>query len=197
MDRGWFARLRWRRRGAWLWPAFAAMTVVDAVIGHLLPVSGDSESLPAAGLAGLVASLIAVVLLSRPLGGLRRRIRPNLPAGVARNQAGTSVVFAVTAVFLAAGLAHHQTVVGDQRAMQDAIARAQAWIGARASDTFVRDLRFVNTFAIQPGSIYRICVPSMNGRQDYCVVVDTQLPFPRSVRAAGSEPNSVLSEGAG
>lgn len=197
MEAGWFARLRWRRRGAWLWPAFSATAVVDAVVGHLLPPAGDTQSLAGAALAGLIANLLAVLLLSRPLGALVRRVRRDLPSVVARNQAGTSVVVAVTVALLAAGIAHRQTVIGDQRAMQDAIARAQAWIGARAPDAFRRNLRLVDTLVIQPGSIYRTCVPSADRARNYCVVVNTQLPFSRSVRFAGSEPNSVLGEGSG
>ena len=44
MSGAWFARLRWRRRGAWLWPAFVALTIVDGLIAHLLPLTGDSQS---------------------------------------------------------------------------------------------------------------------------------------------------------
>ena len=45
MDGAWVARARWRRRGAWLWPAFAAFTIADAVIGHELPPAGDAETI--------------------------------------------------------------------------------------------------------------------------------------------------------
>jgi len=79
MDGAWLARMRWRRRGAWQWPAFAAVTLADAVIGHALPASGETQTLLAAALAGLVLNLIAVILLSRPLGVAVRRFRPDLP----------------------------------------------------------------------------------------------------------------------
>ena len=189
--------MRWRRRGAWLWPAFAAAIVVDAVIGHLLPSSGESETLIGAGLAALVLNLIGVVLLSWPLGLLFRRFRGDLPTVVARNYAGTLVVVAVTAALLLAGLSNHASVMADQRAMRDAISRAQAWIGDRAPERFRKDVQFVSTFAIQPGSIYRACVPSPDGRQTYCVIVNTRAPFPRGVTFGGYEPNAAFSEGVG
>lgn len=195
MDRGWVYRLRWRHRGAWLWPVFVAAVVADAAIGHLRPASGDSESIAAAAMAGLVLNLLVVLLLSRPLGAVLRRLRPDFPGVVARNYAGTSVVLAVTFALLAVGLAHHSTIVADQAAMRDATVRAQAWIGDRAPADFRRNVKLSTTFAIQPGSVYRTCVPSQRGNRTYCVIVRTQLPLQQSVRFDGYEPNSVFAEG--
>jgi hypothetical protein len=197
MEPGWVGRMRWRRRGAWLWPAFAAATVVDALVGHLLPPAGETETIAAAALGALVLNLIAVVVLSWPLGLFVRRTRRDLPALVARNYAGTIVVTAVTGALLLIGLLHHSSVLADQHAMHDAVARAQAWIGDRAPARFRTRLEFVSTFAIQPGSIYRACVPSQDGRQTYCVIVNTTVPFPRGVRFGGYEPNYLFSEGVG
>lgn len=199
MDGGWVARVRWRRRGAWLWPAFVALTVADGVVGHLLPLSGRTQS-PATGIvAGLCVNVVGVLLLSRPLGALIRRRRPDLPDVVARNYGGTLVVACVFAAFLAAGLAHHGSLAAEQRAAREAMARAQAWIGDRAPARFRRNLALVDAFAIQPGSVYRSCVPSMVGARlrEYCVIVNLDVPFPQGVRFAGSEPNSVFSEGVG
>jgi hypothetical protein len=197
MDGAWLHRMRWRRRGAWLWPAFAALTIADAVIGHLLPPAGDSQTLVAAGLLALVLNLIAVILLSRPLGALLRRFRRDLPSIVARDYVGTWVVTIIAAALLVAGLAHRPSVLSRRNTMNDAIARAQAWIGDRAPAEFRRNLQFVDTFAIQPGSIYRTCVPSDDRKRTFCVVVKTNLPFARSVSFAGYEPNSVMERGTG
>ena len=114
---------------------------------------------------------------------------------VARDYAGTTVVCAIAALMLAAGLAHHGTVLEHRRAMQDAITRAQAFIGDRAPAEFRRNLRWVSTFAIEPGSLYRACVPSLDGRRTYCVVVNRSLPLDRSVRFSGYESNATFSTG--
>jgi hypothetical protein len=190
-------RMRWRRAGAWLWPSFVVLIVADAVIGHELPPAGTTESLVAAGLLALVANLIAVLLLSRPIGALVRLRRPDLPGVVARDYAGTVVVLAVTAVITIAGLTHRGAIDASQRATQDAIARAQAWIGDRAPDQFRRNLQFVSLLVIQPGTIYRACVPNAAGTKSYCVIVNRSLPFATSVSFSGSEPNSVLAAGTG
>ena len=91
-----WSRLRWRRRGAWLWPTFVSATVADAVIGSTLPPSGESEALVAAGVIGLAANLIGVVAVSWPAAAVLRHYRRDLPVIVARDHAGTAVVALVT-----------------------------------------------------------------------------------------------------
>jgi hypothetical protein len=188
-------RLRWRRAGAWMWPAFVLLTLADAVIGHLLPPAGATETFAAAALLALFVNLLGVLLLSRPLGWVVRRRRPDLPGMIARDYAGTVVVFAVTAAILAAGLVHAPAIKATQREMQDAITRAQAWIGARAPAEFRRNLQFVSLLEIQAGTIYRACVPNHAATKSFCVIVNRQLPFERSVTFSGYEPNSVLGAG--
>jgi len=188
-------RLRWRRAGAWLWPSFVAFTIADAVIGHTLPPAGSTESLVAAGLLGLVLNLLGVLFLSRPLGWLMRRARRDLPSVVARDYGGTVVVLALTAVLVLAGVMHRPAIHASERAMQDAIARAQAWIGDRAPAEFRRNLQVVSVLAIQAGTIYRACVPNVQNTKNYCVVVDRSKPLDQSVRFSGYEPNATLASG--
>jgi hypothetical protein len=197
MEGGWLVRLHWRRRGAWLWPVFVTTIAVDAAVCHALPPAGESQSVAGAGLVGLMLNLLAVLLLSRPIGAALRRVRPDLPSVVARNYAGTGVVLAVSAALLSAGLAHHASVVSAENALRDATARAQAWIGDRAPGEFRRNVQELDTYAIQPGSVYRTCVPSASRSRSYCVIVKTHLPFASSVRFAGYEPNSVFATGLG
>lgn len=196
MDGAWLARARWRRRGAWLWPVFATLTVADAVIGHELPPAGDTQTVVAAALLGCGLNLLGVVVLAWPVGALIRRARSDLPSVVARDYGGTIIVVVVTAALLAVGLAHRSTVTAHREALREATTRAEAWIGDRAPAEFRRDLGTISVFTIQPGSIYRACVRSADGTRTYCVVVDDRQPFARSVRRAGSEPNSGLATGA-
>jgi hypothetical protein len=191
-----YVRMRWRRTGAWLWPSFVLLVVVDGVVGHLLPPAGTTETLVAAGLLGLVLNVIGVVLLARPLGMVIRKFRPDIPGVVARDYGGTVVVFAVAIALVSVGIAHRPAIQARQRDINDAVARAQAWIGDRAPDEFRRNLEFVSLLAIQPGTIYRACVPSVDGKRSYCVIVNRDLPFQSSVRFSGYEPNSVLAAGA-
>jgi hypothetical protein len=141
--------------------------------------------------------LFAVLALAVPLGAAIRRARPDMPKVVARDYAGTAAVVMVTVALLAIGLAHRPAVIADHRAMNDAIVRAQAWIGDRAPAEFRRNLTHVDTVAIEPGSIYRTCVPSDRDARTYCVIVKTHLPLARSVSFDGYESNAVFSQGTG
>ncbi len=193
--RAWLDRMRWRRRGAWLWPMFTVATVLDGVLLHARPLTGTDEDLFGALVIGLVLNVLAVVLVSRPGGALLRRPRPALPVAVARDYAGTYGVLLVTAALLAGGLVHHHTLVGQQRTLQEAIARAEAYIGYRAPAPFRADAAQTDTFTIQAGRVYRTCVPNPLGTQTYCVIVRPRMPFAQSVSFAGYEPNSSFAQG--
>jgi hypothetical protein len=197
MGGGLLARMRWRRRGAWLWPAFIAATIADGLVGHLLPPAGVSQTIASALLIGLVLNLIGVILLSRPVGALVRRARQDLPRLIARDYGGTIVVLAIAAGVLGAGLLHRGSVLADKRSFRDATVRAQAFIGDRAPAQFRANTGAATTFAIQEGSIYRVCVPSRDQKHTYCVIVNTLLPLARSVTFSGYEPNWMFAQGAG
>jgi hypothetical protein len=189
-----WARWRWRMRGAWLWPSFVVLTVADALVGHSLPPAASSESVFAAGLIAWFAMLIAIVLLSAPLGLAIRRLRRDMPRVVARNYGGTLAILLVSAGLLAAGLVHHRTIESDRAARSRALVAARAYIEAHAGAPYASDLRDANTRAIEPGSIYRTCVLGFGVRRYYCVVVNTAR---ETVRFDGHEPNSVMFLGVG
>lgn len=197
MDGASLMRLRWRLHGAYMWPAFIVLTVVDALMIHWHPLTGQSESAIAGGLLAAFASLVGIALISPLLGLLLRRARPDMPRVVARDYAGTGVVLAVSAALIAGGFAHRPTLTADEHALQDAVARAVAFIGDRAPAQFRDNLGSADTYELQPPEIYRTCVTNSQRTRTYCVVVDRSKPFADSVRTAGSEPNQVLSEGTG
>jgi hypothetical protein len=187
--------MRWRRRGAWMWPAFIGLTVLDGVIGTLLPGEGDSTKFVGAMLFGAAINLVAIVLLSWPLAFALRRIKRDYPSFIARDYAGTFVLSLVTAALLVVGVAHHGAVEADHRDMDSAIVRAQAYIGDHAPAQFIANLSFVETYVIQPQSVYRMCVPGRDSGRTYCVIVRLQLPYADSVSFSGYEPNAEFSQG--
>ncbi len=197
MDGARWARLRWRLRGAWLWPTFALLMLIDAVVGHELPPQGDSQSWASAWLVAVLTMLVAMIVLSGAVGLLIRRLRTDMPRVVARDYAGTAVIVIVSAALLGAGLVHRSAISADRVALQEAVARAQAWIGTRAPVAFRGDLRYTSTYVIQPRSVYRTCVRNRRHTRTYCVVVHMRVPYARSVSFSGYEPNSALSAGTG
>jgi hypothetical protein len=194
MDLSWLVRARWRLRGAWMWPAFVLLAVLDGIVGHVLPVAGAGESVLGGIVVALVLNLIGAAALARPIAVLLRRRRPDLPADIARNYAGSACIALVTVGFLVLGLAHHSSVVRADATMRDAAARAAAYIGDHAPERFRVDASHVDTVTIQTGSLYRACVADTTGARDYCVVVDE---IKGSVVPDGSESNETLSRGTG
>jgi hypothetical protein len=194
MDATPLVRLRWRLTGAWLWPSFVVLTLADAAIVHDLPLSGDTESLVGGWLLGVVLSLAGIACLGGLFGRLVRRLRPDMPRLVARNYAGALITLAITLALLGGGILHHGTIVADRAALDDAVARATAYIGDHAPVAFQKNLDRVVTYEIQPPIIYRSCVANSSNRQ-YCVVVNRSKPFGRSVTYNGSESNALLSQG--
>lgn len=190
MHGAWLTRLRWRHRGAWLWPTFILAVVLDGLIVHALPMAGDTQTRVGGMVLGAVLNVIAVLLLSRPLGALLRRRRTDMPVGVARNYGGTVALGLVTLAMLGLGLLHHRGLVAQRTALRDAVLRAEAYIGDRAPPVFAANARYTDTYTIQSGQIYRTCVPNRAGNRTYCVIVK-----PRSVVFAGYEPNSVFASG--
>jgi hypothetical protein len=197
MEGAWLARARWRRRGAWLWPAFVAAVLFDGAIVRALPIIGDRQSFFGGLLAGLICSVLAVLLCSAPLAVLLRRRRPDLPIVVARDYAGTFAVITVSALILTGGLLHRSTIIRQQKALRDAIVRAEAFIGTHAPAQFRVNATHTDTFTIQSGAVYRTCAPSRDqATRYYCVIVKIGLPLAQSVVYSGSEPNATLSTGA-
>ena len=178
-----------------MWPTFVLAAILDGVIAHVRPLAGDRQSFFGGVLAGLVLNLLAVLFFSGAFGKLLRRRRTDLPMAIARNYGGTIAVIGVSVLIAAIGVARHGGIVSRQRALSDAIVRAEAYIGDHAPATFRADATRTDTFTIQAGTMYRTCVPSQDGRRSYCVIVKPRLPLARSVVFAGYEPNALFSEG--
>jgi hypothetical protein len=195
MDGATLTRWRWRLRGAWMWPTFVALTFLDGAIASWLPVFTDHDNVVGGWLYSFIYTLVAIIVFVPPLGWVVRRFRRDMPKVVARDYAGGLVCIGMTATFLIAGVLNHPNVVTDNGAIQNATADAEAYIGFRAPAQFRTNLHRLDTYALQPPRIYRVCATDTAGTRDYCVVVDLSKPFGRNVRYSGSEPNSVLSEG--
>ena len=141
MERLWPARLRWRLRGAWLWPAFIGLTVVDGVLITLLPpYTGTPPGLVGGLLLAGFANLLLTAVVAPFAGRALRRRRPDLPRPVALDQAGTALLCALTVVLLRRGrrapARGGRRRRGDEAAMVAAVRAlrrgARARVGARA-----------------------------------------------------------------
>src|SRR4051812_17125469 len=99
-------RMRWRLRGAWQWPAFAALTVVDALLAARLPFAGEGADLIGAVLFAAFVNLLAVAVIAPFAGMALRRRRRDLPTLIARDYAGAGLLVTITFLMLVGGVVH-------------------------------------------------------------------------------------------
>jgi hypothetical protein len=193
----WLVRMRWRLLGAWMWPSFVVFALLDGVIAHLLPAAGGTGTVVGGVVLGLFLNLLCVVAAGPLLGRLLRLRRRDLPAPIARNDAGALCIVLVTAGFALLGALHHPQIDSSRATMRDAAVRAAAWIGDHAPARFRANAGLLDSYALLAGSVYRECAAASSGGAPhlFCVVVDERGPGAGTVRPAGSESNETLSRG--
>jgi hypothetical protein len=186
-DRVWARRLRWRLRGAWLWPAFAFLTLLDGVLLHDHPIAGDHTGvLPGILLAGFF-NLAAIVMLA-PL--LSRRLRAGRPREIADDRAGTVMVVGVTVLLAAIGLAHAGAVDRAKRAMADQLGAAERYFATQAPPAYRRNRAQLDTWK-QSDNLFRTCIPGPDADHALCVFVNTDTSPPGVRVDPDHEPNRV------
>ena len=172
-DSLWRARMRWRMRGAWLWPTFVLLTLADGIALEVLPIAGDGPGgvLPGVLLAGF-ANLIAVATLAPLLGGRLRRRRPDLPRTVADNYAGTALLCAIAAGILALGLLHRPSVVAAEDDLRAQAAAVHDYVVTQAPE--YRDgIALADPMRLED-DLYRTCVPGPDPKRWLCLFVNTE-----------------------
>jgi hypothetical protein len=106
----WRQRLRWRLRGAWQWPVFGLLTVVDAALAAWLPWTGEGADAIGAFLFAGFVNLLAVALLAPAVGLALRRRRRDLPFMIARDYAATGLLVFICCALVVGGVLHRSTL---------------------------------------------------------------------------------------
>jgi hypothetical protein len=171
-ERLWPARLRWRIRGAWLWPAFFGMTVLDGVLIALQPpYDGAPPNVVGATLLAGFANLLLVAVAAPLAGGALRRRRPDLPRIIANDYAGAALVSAFCGLLLVAGLAHRPAVAAQEDDRAAVFAAVHGFVTTQAAD-WQDGLDRVSAVRLAP-EVYRACVPGADPRRALCLIIDT------------------------
>ncbi|MEA2155468.1 MAG: hypothetical protein QOE11_1608 [Solirubrobacteraceae bacterium] len=182
-------RLRWKLRGAQLWPAFALVTLLEMPLLHWLPLAGErTRLLPALLLAGCLN--VMAVALGGGLGGyLLRRRRPDLPKVVADNYAGTAALAALALVFVGVGIAHRPAIAGEHADFAQQSLAVRRYVDVHG-DLFARaHVRAATTVRLDAG-LYRTCVPEADPRRWLCLIVETGPSPPHVTRDPNRESNA-------
>ena len=189
-ERFWPARLRWRLRGAWMWPAFVILTLVDGLVLHLLPpVRTGVDLVPGV----LLATFGNLFLVGAVAPWLARRITQRTSDRAARevlvDRVGTGLLVAGVAGVLAAGLAARPSVVLETESREENASAVRDYVLHSGDEELVRNIETANTVRLGEG-YYRTCVARDDRRRYVCLFVDTRREPARVVRDPSSEPNS-------
>lgn len=191
VERVWHRRLRWRLRGAWMWPSFLVLTLVDGVLlVELPPYEGGPPALFPGVLLALFANLLAVAVAAPVAGRLLRRLRPDLPRLVAVDYAGASLLAVLAAVLVVAGLAHRSAAAAES-AREQAVAKTVHDYVIREAPEYRPGLAHIDAIRTEPDR-YRACVPGADERHALCLLVRTDQNPPGFTRDTSEEPNSVF-----
>jgi hypothetical protein len=182
-------RMRWRLRGAWLWPGFVVVTLLETALLHWLPIAGEGSGFVAGLLLAGWFNLIAVTVLGGLGGIVLRRRRGDLPKVVADDYAGLAGLAVVAAGFLIAGLVHRPELAADRGAFADQSRAVRLWVDANADD-FARVHVDAADSVLVDTDLYRTCVPGPDPRRWLCLIVDTSHSPPRVKRDTSRESNA-------
>jgi hypothetical protein len=197
-ERFWPARIRWRLRGAWMWPTFIAITLLDALILHLLPpVSTGVDPIPAVLLATF-GNLIVVGAVAPWLARRTWKRRPAAAEGappraqfeVLSDRIGTGLLLATIVGVLAAGLAARPTVVSETEDTQRNAEAFRQLILDRGEEELIRNLETANTVRLGE-DFFRTCVARDDRERYFCAFIDTSRQPPDVDVDGSAEPNSV------
>jgi hypothetical protein len=183
-------RLRWRLRGAWMWPTFVALTVFDALLLGALPIAGETgpDFVPGLLLAGFM-NLVAVAVIAPLVGLVLRGRRTGLPRVVANDYAGTALVVVVSVVLLAVGLIHRPAIQEAKRDRAASLAAVQRYVLMRAPAQYRAHVALVDT-ARMDSDLFRTCVPGARPERALCLFVDTSQSPPGLTLDHSRAPNA-------
>ena len=186
-ERFWASRLRWRLRGAWMWPVFVLATVVDGFVLHKLPPLrfGFSE----VGLTFVAGILIAtfgnLILIGAIAPWLARRlvrrrqeapgppVSPEALREVTTDRIGTALLVLGFFGVLASGFASIPLINGETNDRNRAADALVAYVEAHAPGEIRRnqDRGAVETARLADG-YFRSCIPYDDRKRSYCVFIN-------------------------
>lgn len=181
--------MRWRMSGAWLWPAFAIVIVLEMGLLHWLPIAGRGSGWVAGLLLAGSLNLIAIVLVGGLGSVVLRRWRGDLPKVVADDRAGLAALAVVGLAFLVAGIVHRPELQAEQAAFSAQSLATRLWV-RNNGDAFARAHVDGADSVLVDTDLYRTCVPEPDPKRWLCLVIDTSTRPPKVRRDRSRESNA-------
>ena len=183
-ERFWPARVRWRLRGAWMWPTFIAITLLDGLIMWRLPPIGTGNLL----LIGAIAPWLARRTWKR-----RPAAEPGAPPRaqleVLTDRIGTGLLVASVVGVVVAGLAARPLVVSETKETERNAKAFRNFILASGDQELIRNLETANTIELGD-TLFRTCVARDDRRRFFCTLIDVNEHPPKIDVDPSAEPNA-------
>ncbi len=197
-ERFWPARIRWRLRGATMWPAFVAITLIDGLILHLLPPVRTGVDLIPGILLATFGNLILIGALApwlaRRIWSRRPAAEPGAPAKaqleVLIDRIATWLLLASVLGVLAAGLAARPTVVSETEDTERNAEAFRSFVLAEGDPELARNLETANTVRLRE-DYFRTCIARDDRDRYFCAFVDTRRDPAAVTPDRSAEPNSI------
>jgi hypothetical protein len=120
-------------------------------------------------LVGAIAPWLSRRLMARDRAGGRERFPPE----VYLDRTATALLVLGAVGVLAAGLANIRVSTAETDALKEAGDRAEAYVNAHADNEVKQRLNGANSARLGDG-FFRVCVPRVDARVQYCMFVDTR-----------------------
>jgi hypothetical protein len=198
-ERFWPARIRWRLRGATMWPAFVVVTLVDGIILHRLPPVGTGVDLIPGILLATFGNLVLIGVLgpwlARRTWSRRPAAEPGAPARaqleVLTDRIGTGLLLAGVAGVIAAGLAARPTVVSETEDTERNARAFRQLVMHTQNPELIRNLETANTVRLSE-DYFRTCIARDDRERFFCAFIDTSGERPEVTLDRSAESNSTF-----
>jgi hypothetical protein len=203
-ERFWTSRIRWRLRGATVWPVFVATTLLDGLILDLLPPVATTGLNYLEGvliatfgnlfLIGALAPFLTKRLAQRPqvvpAAGAAAEVRVEL----LRDRVGSALLAAGVLASFASGLANRPLIVSETEASEQNARVVQDYVNRSDDEELRRNIETANTIRLGEG-YFRTCIARDDRTRFVCLLVDTEREPVEVRRDPSAVPNNLVSGG--
>jgi len=208
-ERFWTSRLRWRLHGAWQWPAFAVLTLVDGLVLDWLPPLGAARMDLILGV--LIATFANLFLVGAIAPFLTKRLSvrreavlagagvpraegsppPEAEREVLQDRVATALLVAGLVAVLVSGLANRPLTVSETEATEEVGRELRNYALRAESEELTRNLETANTIRLSDG-YFRACIARDDRRRYVCLLIDTDKDPTEVRRDRDARPNSAF-----
>jgi hypothetical protein len=188
--------MRWRLRGAWMWPSFIVLTLLDGLLLHLLPPWREGVGIIPGILLATFGNLILIGAvapwLARRLWKRRQAADPGAPPKaqleVLTDRMGTGLLVASVLGVLASGLAARPVIVVETDQRERGAKALEDFVNVHGTPELRRNLEASDTARLADG-YYRSCIPHDDRRHWSCYFIDARKKPTTLVRDPSELPN--------